>query len=239
MKIRPVSRSGIAACSLALLLLASQARASEVLFLTGAEGGGGGGTKNYYTFAGAIAPLFQQHLGDGVVQKYWIDFLGYDYPANGKDITATAVGVEGALGYQTGGEKWSAGGYAGLRYSHTWLSPDQPQSRVRGSQFRPSLQLEGERNLGSDFKINAIGRYLFVSDAYWTRGRVMYRAHRDLYTGPELIVHGDPDYRAWQEGWVVAFSPFKNGEIEVKAGVRTVEKAEQGGYAGVVFSRVF
>lgn len=223
----------------AVLLTPLFSCAKEIILLTGAEGGGGGGTGNYYTFAGGIAPLVNDKLGDGVVQKYWIDFLGYQYPADKREVTATAVGVEAALGLQKGGEKWWGGAYAGLRYTHTWLSPDHPQSRVRGSQFRPSLQLEGERNLTTDLKVGAIGRYLFISDAYWTRGRIMYRIHHETYTGPELIVHGDPDYRAWQGGWVVSYPPFRNSSLGVKAGLRKVEKAEQGIYAGLEFSRLF
>jgi len=239
MKVRHKISPFILVWCLIIQLLASQAFAREVLLLAGAEGGGGGGTSNYYTFVGAVAPLFQQHLGDGLVQKYWGDFFGYNYPANGQDITATAVGAEGAIGYQTGGEKWWGGAYAGLRYTNTWLSPDNPHSRVRGSMFRPSLQLEVERNIASDWKSNAIGRYVFLSDAYWTRGRIGYRVSRDVYTGPELVVHGDPDYRAWQGGWVVTFSPFANCGLGIKAGVRKVEKADEGIYTGVEFSRLF
>lgn len=221
-------------------VFSTAAQAREIMLLGGAEGGGGGGTSNYYTFVGAVAPLQDKALGTGFVQKYWVDFLGYDYPANGRDVSATAFGAEGSLGYQAGGEKGWGGAYLGVRYSQTWLSPDQPDSRVRGSQVRPLLQLEGERVLARDWKVNAIGRYTVFSDSYWTRGRIMYRARGEVFTGPELIVHGDPEYRAWQGGWfITGFAPVPKSSIGFKAGFRKVESGDTGAYAGVEFSRRF
>jgi hypothetical protein len=223
-----------------VLLNACPAGARDILLLTGAEGGAGGDTYNYYTYAGLVAPLLHDNFGNGFVQKYWVDFLGYNYPANGRDIKATAIGVEGALGYQRGGENGWGGIYGGIRYANTWLSPDNPDSSVRGSQARPLLQLEGERTLSEDWKINGSGRYLFISDSYWARGRVMYRVSKQVYTGPELIVHGDPDYRAWQWGWfVTGFEPVPKSSIGFKAGVRKTEKADLGAYFGLEFSRMF
>jgi hypothetical protein len=215
------------------------AQAGDVLFLSGAEGGSGK-SYNYYTFAAVVAPLFRNNLGDGFVQKYWVDVLGYDYPAGNQTINATAVGLEGALGYQLSGPNGWAAAYSGVRYSNTWLSPDNPGSRIRGSQTRAKFQLEGERILAADFKLNAIGSYVVESDSYWARGRGLYRMYREVYTGPEIIAHGDPDYRAWQFGWVfTGFEPVPKGSLGFKAGVRKIEKAETSGYFGVEFSKLF
>jgi hypothetical protein len=223
---------------IAPLLLATPAGAKDILFLAGTEGVGG--TTGYYNFVGAVAPLLNTNFGNGLVQKYKVDVLGYDYPANGRDITATEVGVEGALGYQQSGEKGWEGAYAGVRYSQTWLSPDDPGSRVRGSQLRPTLQLEGERALLNDLKVNGLGSYIFISDSYWSKWRVMYRVHDKIYTGPEFTAQGDPSCRAWGSGWfVTGFQPFANSSLGLKAGVRKVEQNGTGGYFGIEFSRMF
>jgi len=233
---------GLLTLLLALLLLAAPAAARDLLIFTGAEGGGGGGvsTNNYYTYLGGIAPLLDKGFGTGFMQKYKVDFLGYAYPSNGQDITANAVGVEGSLGYQVAGEHGWGGGYAGVRYANTWLSPDDPKSKVRGSLFRPLLQLDGERALNEDWRLNGIGSYLFISDAYWARGRVMYRTCHQIYTGPEFSAQGDPSYRAWSGGWfITGFQPLPKSSLGFKAGVRQVEGANAGAYFGVEFSRMF
>jgi hypothetical protein len=231
---------------LTLVLWAAPAAARDILLFSGVEGGGGGGTstENYYTYVGVVTPILNKEFGPGFMQKYKVDFLGYSYPIGSgltsQDVTATAVGVEGSLGYQFGGEHGWGGGYAGARYSHTWLSPDDPKSEVRGSQLRPLVQLEGERSLNEDWKLNALGNYLFISDAYWARGRVMYRILNKVYTGPEFTAQGDPSYKAWSGGWFLAgFQPMPKSELGFKAGARKVEGGNTGAYLGIEFSHMF
>ena len=237
---RDFGKRSLSLLFLGVSLSAAPAGAKGILFLTGAEGGGGGGTYNYYTFAGIVAPLAADSFGNGLVQKHWVEFLGYDYPAGDREINATAIGLESALGYRNGGDNGWVGAYAGLHYSNTRLSPDNPDSRVRGSQIRPLCQLEGERALTTDWRINGIARYTFRSDSYWGRGRIMYRAYNRVYTGPEFIAHGDADYRAWQGGWfVTGFEPLPGGSIGFKAGARKIENAETSAYLGVEFSQMF
>lgn len=223
------------------MLTPSLAQAGDLLFLSGAEGGAGGSKAyNYYTFAAVIAPLFSNSLGNGLVQKYWIDVLGYDYPSNNQTIDVAAIGLEGSLGYQVSGQNGWAAAYAGVRHSNSWLSPDDPSSSVSGSLVRAKFQVEGEIQLASDWKVNANGSYILASDSYWTRGRGLHRLFKEVYTGPEIIMQGDPSYRAWQLGWVLTgFEPVPKGGLGVKAGVRKTEKAETGGYLGVEFSKLF
>lgn len=237
-----ITGSSLLALLLALLFTAAPVAARDILLFSGAEGGGGGGksTNNYYTYLGMIAPLLDGGFGTGFMQKYRVDFGGYGYRSDSRDITADAVGVEGALGYQLAGPHGWGAAYAGARYSNSWLSPDDPKSKVRGSQVRPMVQLDGERILNEDWKLNGIASYLFISDAYWARGRVMYRAFGKVYTGPEFTAQGDPDYRAWGGGWfITGFEPFPHSSLGLKAGIRQVEKVNPGAYVGIEFSRMF
>ena len=222
-----------------LLIGGPSAQAGDRLFLTGAEGGNGTDSLNYYTFAAVIAPLPNNNLGDGFVQKYWGDFIGYDYVADNDTIKATAPAIEGALGYQRSGSKWWSSAYAGIRYSNTRLSPDNPDSSTRGSQIRIKLQIEGERTLVSRWKINAIGSYILTSNSYYVRWRGSYRLYNEVFTGPEAIVLGDPDYRIWQWGWVVAgFEPAPKWTAGIKTGIKKIVKGQTGGYIGVEFTRL-
>ena len=237
---RYIFRIIFAVMLLCLLIQSAPGRCGDRLFLGGVEGGNGVDSLNYYTFAALIMPFPNNNLGDGFVQKYWVDFIGYDYVGDVDTIKATAPGVEGALGYQMSGPVWWCSAYAGLRYSNTRLSPDNPESRTRGSQTRVKLQVEGERTIASRWKINAIGSYILKSDSYFIRWRGAHRIYKQVYTGPEMVVLGDPDYRIWQWGWFAAgFEPAPKWTAGIKAGVKKIEKAQTGGYLGIELTRLF
>ena len=224
-----------------LLINNSFALAGDRLFLAGVEGGNGTDSLNHYTFIAVIAPFLNNNLGNGFVQKYWVDFIGYDYVADNETIKAIAPAVEGALGYQMSGPKWWSSVYAGIRYSNTHLSPDNPDSSTRGDQTRIKLQVEGERTIASQFKINAICSYILRSDSYYVRWRGSYRIYNnEIYTGPEVVVMGDPDYRIWQWGWVIAgFKPASKWTVGVKAGIKKIINAHTGVYLGLEFTGLF
>lgn len=216
----------------------SGALAGEKLFLAGAEGGAGD-TENYYTYVGLVAPLFGEHLGNGLVQRYWIDFLGYSYETF-QEIDAQAVGLEGALGYQTSGQAGWAAVYAGLRYNNTSLSPDDPGNRNRGEHVWVKSQLEGELNLAETWKLGGIASYTFSAESYWLRARLLHRLDQSLSTGPEAVFMGDPNYRAWQFGWVVTgFEPVPEVVVGVKIGVRITEGAGVDGLVGLELAKLF
>jgi hypothetical protein len=222
-----------------VLTLCQTAQAKDLLLLTGAEGGTGK-SYNYYSYVGVVAPLMGQNFGNGFLQKYWVDLLGYDYPSGIKTIDASSVGVEAALGYQVEWQGGWANAYVGARYANTWLSPDNPDSKTRGSQVRAKLQAEAEQTFFTDWKLNTIGSYILESDSYWARVRGLGRVYKEVFTGPELVVQGDPDYRAWQIGWVITgFEVLPKGFLGVKAGARITEHADTGGYAGIEFSKLF
>jgi len=211
--------------------------AGEKLFLTGAEGGT---SDSYYTFIGLVAPIGNSNLGDGLVQKYWVDFLGYSYDTN-QMIVAQAVGVEAMLGYQMSGSSTRGGIFAGARYNSTSLSPDDPGNNTRGDHVWAKGQLEGEMDLAESLKVSGIASYTFGADSFWMRTRFLYRLNQNLSTGPEAIHMGDPNYRAWQFGWVVTgFEPLPGFKLGLKASARITEGTDDvDGLAGVEIVKVF
>ncbi len=216
----------------------SGALAGDKLVLAGAEGGAGD-TENYYTYAGLVAPLVGDHLGNGLVQRYWIDFLGYSYETD-QEIDAQAVGLEGALGYQKSGPAGWGAAYLGLRYNNTDLSPDDPANRTEGEHLWVKTQLEGEMNFAETWKLGGIASYTFSAESFWLRTRLLRQLEQGLSTGPEVVFMGDPNYRAWQFGWVVTgFKPWQNVEIGLKAGVRITDGTAVNGLVGIELSRMF
>ncbi len=213
------------------------ALAGEKLFFTGAEGVTG---DNYYTFMGMVAPLGDDNLGNGWVQRYWVDFLGYSYYTNQR-IEAQAVGVEGMLGYKKSGPSAWGGLYVGLRYNNTWLEPDDPGNETSGEHIWLKSQLEGGMDLAEKWKLSGIASYTFGADSFWVRTRLLYRLNQDLSTGPEAIHMGDPNYRAWQFGWVVTgFEPLPGLKLGVKASARITEGTDDvDGLVGIELVKIF
>ena len=221
-----------------LLCFATTAGAGEKLLITGAEGGAGD-TENFYTFAGLIMPVFGEKLGNGLVQRYWVDILGYSYDTN-QEIDALGFGLEGALGYQTSSSKGWAGAYLGLRYNNLSTSPDDPGNDNDNEHVWLKTQLEGQWNFAEAWKLTGIASYLFAADSYWMRTQLLHDLNMGLTTGPEVVFMGDPNYRALQLGWVVSgFKPTPTTNVGVRVGVRLTEGAGANGLIGVELLKMF
>ena len=216
-----------AACSASGLALAA-----EALVLGGVEGG----SRTSYVYAGTILPT----PVDGLVQKYWIDHQTYSYKSGNQGIDARVYGLEAALGYQKASTSGWIGAYAGFRFSDTRLSPDVPTSRVRGEQFRPKVQLDGQQDFGVGWRVGAIASYVFEDRGYWTRLRLQHRVSDGVYFGPEVIAQGDRDYRGVSGG--LALTGIRLGQkvqLGVHAGVKKIEGESQDFYAGVELGGAF
>lgn len=229
--------AAVIAIWIGLLATSSGALAGEKLFLTGAEVGT---SDNHYTFIGLVAPLGNNNLGDGLMQKYWVDYLGYSYDTDQK-IKAQAVGLEAMLGYQMSGASTWGGIFAGARYNNTSLSPDDPGNANSGQHVWAKGQLEGGMDLAESLKVSGIASYTLGADSFWMRTRFLYRLSQHLSTGPEAIHMGDPNYRAWQFGWVITgFEPVPGFKLGVKAGARITEGADDvDGLVGIELVKVF
>ena len=150
-----------------LLATGTQAGADGKLALAGAEYGG----DNAYYYAGLLVPFTGSDLGNGFVQRYWVDWLRYEYDDGNQTVTAKAPGAAVALGYSRSVEPGSIGVYAGPVYRNTSLSPDDRDSDVRGGQWGMNLSLQGERKLDERWRANGIASYTTGTASYWTRGR--------------------------------------------------------------------
>jgi hypothetical protein len=175
----------------------AQACAQSGIALTGVEAS----RDKQYAYLGAVLPWPGTELGQGWVQRYWLDYDAYRYEKLPRQYIDTRVtGVEAALGYQQGGATgwWAA--YLGARYADTRLSPNDPDNDNADRQWRAKLQFEGETALSKDWRINGIVSHLAGDPNYWLRLRAQTTLERQWHIGPEIIVQGDAYYSAFKLG---------------------------------------
>lgn len=214
-------------------LAAGPALAQEQVVLTGFEVS----RDSQYAYLGLALPLPGQRLGQGLVQRYWLDYLSYRYEKTPlQDVDAEVVGGEAALGYQDSHAGGWWGAYLGARYADTRLDPDDPGNDGRGKRWYAKLQLDGETELGAGWRINGIVSHLINRDTYWARLRVQTTLAEGWHVGPELVAQGDTDYRAYKLG--AFFGNIRLGAdsaLTLKAGVSKPEDDAASAYAGAEF----
>ncbi len=176
---------------------------------------------NYYLGGGLLIPFPRSHLGQGWVQRYWLDTFTYTYEAGPQQIDSSVWGAEAMLGYQASRPGLSGAVYLGVRYSDAHLSPDDPGSALRGQQWFPKAQVEGDAMLSQNWRASAIVAYTFILDGYWTRLRVVHGLTGSKFLGPEVVAQGDPNYSALKLGAVFGGIPLSSRvSLNVKGGYR-------------------
>lgn len=222
--------------ALAASLASTAASAQDRLFLAGGEYSDAA----YYTYSGLVLPgPGPRENGRGFVQRYWVDWFGYEYEGAPGLVEAEAYGAEAALGYGVS----SAAGWAtfsvGARYTDTDLTPDDPKATARGRQWGAKFQLEGERDLAPSWRAGGIAAYTAGQDSYWARARVMRRLEVSHSVGAEFIANGNTEADATAAGLVYAFQPkASRWSVNVKAGYRFQDEAD-GAYGGLEFGYAF
>src|SRR3989344_2327704 len=231
-----------AACvlwALSGLFFSNHAQAREWLGLTGAELGE---NHNAYAFAGVITPLASNAaLGQGWVQRYWLDWVKYRVDSGGEEVRARAPGFSASLGYQKSDSTGFWAAYAGAGYRKTTLTPDRPAAEVRGSQG--SLQLLGEldRRFAQDWRFAGAIQYSAGPDSYWSRVKFLNKSPiATFWQGMEIVFQGDPDYKAYKLGLVLDELPVGSGiTANFKVGANKTKGLDTIGYVGIEFVGIF
>jgi len=220
----------------ACLVAAPATHAQQRLLLAGGEYSDAA----YYAYTGLILPGPGAHEnGRGFVQRYWLDWLGYQYQGGPGLVKAQAFGAEAALGYSASSEAGWASLTVGARFTNTDLSPDDPSANVRGSQWGVKVQLDGEREVAPSWRVGGIASYTAGQDGYWGRLRVMHRLSAPHSIGAEAIANGNPEANSFATGLVYAVQPTAGKwSLSVKAGYRFQTDAD-GAYGGLEFGYSF
>lgn len=157
---------------------------------------------DYYFSLGVLIPFSGSNLGNGWVQRYWVDTYSYSYDTNGQRIDANVYGGEAMVGYQKSAPGLSGAAYVGVRYSNTGLNPDDPGNVGRGDLVRPKAQLEGTAALNPRWRAEGIFSFTFGVNDYWARARLLRDLSGTHYAGGEVISQGDRYYNALKIGAV-------------------------------------
>lgn len=194
---------------------------------------------NSYAYAGTILPL-SGFLGDGFMQRYWVERLTYSFNSNGRKIDAEQWGAEVLFGYRKPYSQgwWAA--YAGPVYRNIQFSPNAANLSNRGGAFRGKIQLEGEYILSETWRVNAIASYVTGQHNYWVRGRLLYSTSNRFSVGPEIITLGDNNFQIVQFGWaILAAEVLPKTGAGIKFGARKAEGERATGYLGIELGRSF
>jgi hypothetical protein len=217
------------------LLAASSAQAEEPLFLAGAEIADAA----YYTYLGVVVPGPGRENGRGFFQRYWIDGFGYEYDGGPGRIEAEAWGAEASLGWGSSSASGWGSVSAGIRYTDTSLSPDDPGATARGTQTGLKLQADGEYDMSPTWRVGVIASYATRQDGYWSRLRLMHRASGERSLGAEFIANGNDETDATALGLVMVMRPAGGRwSLGLKVGYRFQQDAD-GVYGGFEFGRSF
>ena len=226
-------------CAPIIVSWSNQSQAREWLGLTGLEVGE---ESSAYAFAGAIAPLAPDTaLGQGWVQRYWLDWVKYRFDSEGEEVRAKAPGFSAAVGYQQSQPKGFWAAYAGVGYRNTALTPDRPNATVRGSRSSLSLLGELDHRLAQKWRFSGAVQYSLGPDSYWSRVKFLNKpSTATFWQGIEVIFQGDPDYKAYKLGLVLDELPVGNGiTANFKVGANKTKGLERAGYVGIEFIGYF
>lgn len=218
------------------LLISPAAWSAERLWLAGVETS----PDNSYAYTGVLMPAFGGNLGEGFIQRYWLDRVSYRYDSDGRTIEAEAPGAEGALGYVSPTSRGSLTGLLGILYRDTRLRPDDPGSAARGGQWRIKAQVESTQHLQGDLELGLTGSYIFGQQGYWARARLGHVFGSGRRAGPELVFQGDPDYQVTQAGvFLTGLRITPAIQAGLKAGIRSQRDKDSRSYFGVEILALF
>lgn len=195
----------------AIVLIAKNSNASDSLVLTGIESS----KNNSYYYLGYINSLNDSKLGNGYIQRLWVDYLTYEYSNGTSDINAYAPGISYSLGYQKTKEKYAWGGYIGIQARNTNLSPDDPGNKLRGNRGSIVVAVDGKHQVIDQLFVELMGNYA-PDTGYWSRARIPFGIA--MKTGPEYSIQGNPNYQNQKIGWFI--SDIDIGE-RFKGGIKT------------------
>lgn len=206
---------------------------------TGVLFAGGTVSESSSVYAGAVVSVPGATLGHGFALRGSANAGQYQYDGGPGRIDADYAGGEVALVYQTSGNWGWTNFSAGPRYTHTRLSPADPENDRRGSRWDLGLQTDGALD-GPQWRLGWYGSLGPFDGSYQARlqiGRKLNSA--GLRIGAESGIQGDPSYTKGSLGGFVAVPVARNFDLQFGAGA--TEQAGRGarGYGSIALSRIF
>jgi len=205
-----------------------------------------------YFYSGAIYALNRDLGRDGVVLRGFAGVPQYEYRKD--DVIGGWVdgdGVQGDLmiGYMWQREHVTFSTYVGIDYQKYDLTPDDPSSKVNGTEVGFKVAADLASAYEAPLYWNLHGSYSTAFNSYWTRARVGYNSGRFII-GPEAIAMGNDGFDAHRVGGFatirIPLSSAVTGEISGHLGYQFVDKDKgsnssggEGTHGGIGFALVF
>lgn len=208
-----------------------------------------------YFYSGVLYALNRDLGRDGIVLRGFAGVPMFEYDANPLDVPGGIVdgdGIQGDLmvGYMWHRDRMTFIGYVGVDYQDYDLTPNDPSSKVNGSEVGFKVAADLSSAYDSPFYFNIHGSYSTAFNTYWTRGRIGYNAGR-FVVGPEVTAMGNDGFDAHRVGGFATLrfelSPAITSELTGYVGHQFVDEDDnhhstrggEGTYGGVGFSLVF
>ncbi|MBI1214382.1 MAG: cellulose biosynthesis protein BcsS [Alphaproteobacteria bacterium] len=210
---------------------------------TGAWTGVDFAPNSYYAYLGVVTALQNQDITarDGWLLRASAGYGEFDY-----NTVLVAGGVDGAVtsgdlmvGYGHFFDKGSIKGYLGGDYQHYHLSPNDPGTKVHGSQGGVKGLLEMNVNAADKIALGAMGSYSTAYDSYWTRFDASYN-FGPFAIGPEALLMGNKSYDQSRFGGAISGVHIGFATARLYGGVaNTRGRGADGGYGGISFGADF
>jgi hypothetical protein len=180
----------------------------------------------FYSYSGIVVALNRDLGKDGFLVKAYGAYGTYEYDSN---VRIEGTGLQGdlMLGYKLGLGRMYGAAWMGVDVQDYDLDPNDPTSRVRGSEVGFKVGADLETNAGSGpMYLGLSGIYSTAFDTYWTRARVGYDFGRFI-VGPEGVLMGNEGYDATRIGGFVKFDmpllPATPTNVTLSAGHQDVD----------------
>lgn len=175
-----------------------------------------------------------------LTQKLVVSDYHYSYGSNGTSVSVNGQAAEAALGLQKGWDTGWVEATAGARYRYNRVSPEGADNRNDGGEWGLALTVLGQQEYAQRWLVNGIASYTFGPQAYWARGRLMYKVFGKAWAGVELIKHGDPFYHSTQGGLVLTGIPLTQTlNLGFFTGVKKTSGVSRAFYGGLEISKSF
>ena len=180
----------------------------------------------FYSYNGIVVALNRDLGKDGFLVKAYGAYGTYEYDSN-RPIDGTGLQGDLMLGYKVGLGRMYGAAWMGVDVQDYDLDPNDPTSRVRGTEVGFKVGADLETNAGSGpFYLGLSGIYSTAFDTYWTRGRVGYDFGRFI-VGPEGVLMGNDGYDAKRVGGFAKFDmpifPATPMNVTISAGHQFVD----------------
>jgi hypothetical protein len=233
----PAGRALIGSALFVLLSTFSMQQAAHAAWSVhgGAEGGKAAGS----AFVAVEAPI-SGSLRDGFVHRLLLDWQEHSFQTQGIAATRRSPGAEYSLGYRSSGRDGWWGGYLGLQYRETDVSPPQAESEVADEALRLGFHLDGALQLSQAWRAGGRLDTYPQTRGFAVRGRLLRKLKNGFSLGPDVLLEADDDHETQQVGLVVTAPERTPGlRMAATAGVQRDDDGALGAYVGFEFSRRF